>query len=141
MEGFFMLYLLQKEKRKRGFTLMEILIVVAIIGLLAALVMPNILGRYEKSKEEIAKAQLEMLSTAIEAFRLDTGRYPNSLDELINCQDPKCRAPYLAKKEIPKDPWGRDYVYKYPGEHGPYDLYSLGPDGQLNEKAITNWSK
>jgi len=101
----------------------------------------NILGRYEKSKEEIAKAQLEMISTAIEAFRLDTGRYPNSLDELINCQDPKCRAPYLAKKEIPKDPWGRDYVYKYPGEHGPYDLYSLGPDGQLNEKAITNWSK
>jgi len=138
---FLKLMRIDKRDRKRGFTLMEILIVVAIIGLLAALVMPNIIGRYEKSKEEIAKAQLEMLITAIEAFRLDTSRYPNSLEELINCQDPKCRAPYLAKKEIPKDPWGRDFVYKYPGEHGPYDLYSLGPDGVLNERAITNWSQ
>lgn len=124
-----------------GFTLMEILIVVAIIGLIASLIVPNIIGRYEKSKEEIAKAQLEMLSSAIEAFRLDMGRYPNSLDELINGNDPNWRGPYLAKKQIPKDPWGKDYQYKYPGEHGRYDLYSLGPDGQLNEKSITNWAK
>ena len=82
-----------------------------------------------------------MLSSAIEAFRLDIGRYPNSLDELINGNDPNWRGPYLAKKQIPKDPWGKDYQYKYPGEHGRYDLYSLGPDGQLNEKSITNWAK
>lgn len=126
---------------KRGFTLLEILIVVAIIGLIASLIVPNIVGRYEKSKEEIAKAQLEMLSSAIEAFRLDMGRYPNSLDELINSNEPNWRGPYLAKKQIPKDPWGKDYQYKHPGEHGRYDLYSLGPDGQLNEKSITNWAK
>lgn len=132
----------KKEKRRnRGFTLLEILIVVAIIGLIASLIVPNIVGRYEKSKEEIAKAQIEMLSSAIEAFKLDMGRYPNSLDELINGNDPNWRGPYLAKRQIPKDPWGRDYQYKYPGEHERYDLYSLGPDGQLNEKSITNWSK
>jgi len=128
------------KKGKKSFTLLEILIVVAIIGLLASLIMPNLIGRYERAKEEIAKAQLEMLSSAIEAFRLDMGRYPNTLDELINCNDPNWRGPYLAKRQIPKDPWGRDYIYKCPGEHGPYDLYSLGPDGQLNEKAITNWA-
>jgi len=131
----------RQPKRRKGFTLLEILIVVAIIGLIASLVVPNLIGRYERSKEEIAKAQLEMLASAIEAFRLDVGRYPNSLEELISSNDPKWRGPYLAKKQIPKDPWGRDYVYKYPGEHAPYDLYSLGPDGQLNEKSITNWSR
>lgn len=127
------------KRNKKGFTLLEILIVVAIIGLIASLVIPNLVGRYEKSKEEIARAQLEMLSSAIEAFRLDVGRYPNSLDELLKCDDPNWRGPYLAKRKIPKDPWGRDYQYKYPGEHGPYDLYSLGPEGQLGEKSITNW--
>lgn len=131
----------KKREKEKGFTLLEILIVVAIIGLLASLIIPNIIGRYEKSKEEIAKAQIEMLSTAVEAFKLDMGRYPNSLDELINGSDPNWRGPYLAKKQIPKDPWGRDYQYKYPGEHGNYDLYSLGPDGQLNERSITNWAK
>jgi general secretion pathway protein G len=132
----------KKDKRKdAGFTLLEILIVVAIIGLIASLIVPNIIGRYEKSKEEIAKAQLEMLSSAIEAFRLDVGRYPNTLDELINSTEPNWRGPYLAKKQIPKDPWGKDYQYKYPGEHGSYDLYSLGPEGQLGEKSITNWAK
>lgn len=130
-----------KGRKDRGFTLLEILIVVAIIGLIASLIVPNIIGRYEKSKEEIAKAQVEMLSSAIEAFKLDMGRYPNSLDELINGNDPNWRGPYLAKRQIPKDPWGKDYQYKNPGEHGDYDLYSLGPDGQLNEKSITNWAK
>uniref|UniRef100_A0A7V5XHS7 Type II secretion system core protein G n=1 Tax=Thermodesulfobacterium geofontis TaxID=1295609 RepID=A0A7V5XHS7_9BACT len=130
---------MRKKDRQRGFTLIEILIVVAIIGLIASLIVPNLIGRFEKSKEEIAKAQIEMLSSAIEAFRLDVGRYPNTLDELINSSEPNWRGPYLAKRQIPKDPWGRDYVYKYPGEHGSYDLYSLGPEGQLNEKSITNW--
>jgi len=132
----------KKDKRKEaGFTLLEILIVVTIIGLIASLIVPNIISRYEKSQEEIAKAQIEMLSSAIEAFRLDVGRYPNTLDELINSSEPKWRGPYLAKKQIPKDPWGKDYQYKYPGEHGPYDLYSLGPEGQFGEKSITNWAR
>lgn len=127
------------DKRKRGFTLMEILLVVIIIGLLASLIFPNLIGRFERSKEEIAKAQVELLSSAVQAFMLDVGRCPNSLEELIQSQDPKWRGPYLSKKEIPKDPWGREYQYKCPGEHGAFDLYSLGPNGQLDEKAIKNW--
>jgi len=88
----------REKKEKKGFTLLEILIVVAIIGLIASLIVPNLIGRFEKSKEEIAKAQIEMLSSAIEAFKLDVGRYPNTLDELINCNDPNWRGPYLAKR-------------------------------------------
>ncbi|MGC8966664.1 MAG: type II secretion system major pseudopilin GspG [Caldimicrobium sp.] len=127
------------NKKRKGFTLMEILLVVIIIGLLASLVIPNLMGRFERSKEEIAKAQIELLSSAVQAFMLDVGRCPNALEELIQSQDPKWRGPYLSKKEIPKDPWGRDYIFKCPGEHGAFDIYSLGPNGKLDEKAIKNW--
>lgn len=129
----------RKEDNRFGFTLIEIIIVVAIIGLIAALIAPNLIGRFEKSKEEIAKAQIEMLSSAIQSFMIDMKRFPYTLDELINSNDPKWRGPYLSKKIIPKDPWGREYQYKCPGDHGPFDLYSLGPDGTLGEKSITNW--
>jgi general secretion pathway protein G len=125
--------------RNAGFTLIEILIVVAIIGLIAALIGPNLMGRFEKSKEEITKAQVEMLSSAVQAFMIDMRRYPNSLDELINSTDPQWRGPYLSKRTIPKDPWGRDYQFKCPGDHGPFDLYSLGPEGKLGERSIANW--
>jgi len=133
---------MRKNKRKNdGFTLLEMLIVVAIIGLLASLIVPNIMKRYEQSKVEIAKSQIEMLSSAIDSYKLDVGKYPSNLDELINSNAPNWKGPYLAKKQIPKDPWGRDYQYKYPGDHGPYDLYSLGPDGKLDDKSITNWAQ
>ena len=122
-----------------GFTLIEILIVVAIIGLIAALIGPNLMGRFERSKEEIAKVQVEMLSSAVQAFMIDMRRYPNSLEELINPTEPQWRGPYLSKRTLPKDPWGRDYQFKCPGDHGPFDLYSLGPDGKFGEKSITNW--
>lgn len=142
MQGF-LFHPFEKRQRggapRRGFTLMEILLVVVIIGLLASLIFPNLMGRFERSKEEIAKAQLELLNSAVQAFILDLGRCPKDLQELIQSNDPKWRGPYLSKKEIPKDPWGRDYVYKCPGEHGPFDLYSLGPNGKLDEKAIKNW--
>ncbi len=128
-----------KQNNQRGFTLIEILIVVAIIGLIASLIAPNLLGRFEKSKEEITKAQVEMLSSSIQSFILDVGRCPNSLNELITSDDPKWRGPYLSKKEIPLDPWGKEYQYKCPGEHGPFDLYSLGPNNRLDERAIKNW--
>lgn len=127
------------KHRQRGFTLIEILIVVMIIGLLASFVAPNLIGRYERSKEEIAKAQVEMLSSGVLSFKLDLGRYPASLDELLRSTDPKWRGPYLSKQSLPQDPWGKDYHYKVPGDHGPFDLYSLGPDGTLNEKSAKNW--
>ena len=124
---------------QRGFTLIEILIVVIIIGLIASLVAPNLMGRYERSKEEIAKAQVEMLSSGVMSFKLDMNRYPASLEELLKSTDPTWRGPYLSKQTLPQDPWAKDYQYKNPGDHGPFDLYSLGPDGVLNEKSAKNW--
>ncbi len=129
----------EKRRQQGGFTLVEILIVVMIIGLLASFVAPNLIGRYERSKEEIAKAQVEMLSSGVLSFKLDMNRYPTNLDELLKSTDPKWRGPYLSKQELPKDPWGKDYLYKTPGDHGAFDLYSLGPDGKMNEKSAKNW--
>lgn len=128
-----------ERRRQEGFTLVEILIVVMIIGLLASFVAPNLIGRFERSKEEIAKAQVEMLSSGVIAFKLDLNRYPVTLEELLKSTEPKWRGPYLSKNELPKDPWGKDYIYKAPGDHAAFDLYSLGPDGQLNEKSAKNW--
>lgn len=126
-------------KDKRGFTLIEILIVVVIIGLIASLVAPNLLERFERSKEEITKAQVEMLSSSVMSFILDVSRCPESLSELITSTDKSWRGPYLSKQTLPQDPWKRDYQYKCPGEHGKFDLYSLGPNGKLDEKIIKNW--
>ncbi|MBZ0157014.1 MAG: type II secretion system major pseudopilin GspG [Alphaproteobacteria bacterium] len=129
----------KRIRNESGFTLIEILIVVMIIGLIASLVAPNLLGKFERSKEEISKAQVEMLSSGVQSFVLDAGRCPKDLSELLTSTDPKWRGPYLSKQELPKDAWGRDYQYKCPGEHGPFDLYSLGPNGKLDEKIIKNW--
>jgi general secretion pathway protein G len=128
-----------ERKKEAGFTLIEILVVVIIIGFIASLIAPNIMGRFERSKEEIAKAQIEMLSSGVMSFKVDMNRYPAKLDELIQSKEPKWRGPYLSKQTLPKDPWDRDYMYKAPGEHGAFDLYSLGPDGTLGEKSIKNW--
>ena len=122
-----------------GFTLIEILVVVIIIGFIASLIAPNIMGRFERSKEEIAKAQVDMLSSGVMSFKVDMNRYPANLGELIQSKEPKWRGPYLSKQKLPKDPWDRDYVFKAPGEHGAFDLYSLGADGILGEKSIKNW--
>jgi general secretion pathway protein G len=118
---------------------MEILIVVIIIGLIASLVAPNLIGRYERSREEIAKAQVEMLSSGVLSFKLDMDRYPKDFEELVKSTDPKWRGPYLSKITIPKDPWGQDYQYKAPGDYGPFDIYSLGPNGKFDENCARNW--
>jgi general secretion pathway protein G len=135
-----------------GFTLIEILVVITVIGLLAALVGPRILGRVSEAKSATAKAQLELLSVALDNYRLDNGSYPTTEQGLAALQekptrDPaplNWRGPYL-KRVIPADPWGRPYIYRSPGEHDPggNDLSSLGKDGQPGGEGedadITSW--
>ena len=130
-----------------GFTLIELLVVMIIIGLLAALVGPRLFGKVDKARQQAAQAQIELLSTALASFRLDVGRFPNEQEGLkILMERPtgleKWDGPYLSK-EIPKDAWGNDYVYKNPGEHGPYDLMSYGmdgvPGGEGNDLDIVSW--
>jgi general secretion pathway protein G len=125
--------LLCRRKREQGFTLIELLIVMIILGLLAALVAPKMFQKVGSSKQKAAKAQIAMIGTALDAYRLDMGRYPSAeegLDALRkNPGQGFWDGPYLSK-EIPPDPWGNRYVYRAPGEHGDYDLYSLGADGQ-----------
>jgi general secretion pathway protein G len=117
----------------RGFTLIELLIVMILLGLLAALVAPKMFQKVGSSKQKTAKVQISMFETALDAFRLDAGRYPTrdeGLDALRkNPGVDNWDGPYLPK-EIPLDPWGRPYVYVSPGEHGDFDLCSLGGDGQ-----------
>jgi len=131
-----------KLRDEKGFTLIEILIVVMIIGLIASLVAPNLMGKFERSKVELSKAQVEMLSSGVQSFMLDESRCPADLSELLkpsDANDTKWHGPYLSKQELPKDAWGRDYQYKCPGDHGPFDLYSLGPNGKIDEKILHNW--
>jgi len=129
------------RKLERGFTLIEILIVVAIIGLIASLAMPNLFKKFEQSKEQIAKAQVETLSSAVNSYMMDMDKCPKSLEDLIKNEDnnPKWHGPYLSKEKIPLDPWGHPYQFKCPGEHGTFDLWSSGPDDKLDEKAIKSW--
>jgi general secretion pathway protein G len=117
-----------------GFTLLELLVVIVIIGLLAAYVGPKYFAQLGKSEVTIAKAQIEAFDKAIDVYRLDVGRYPSSeegLAALITkpASATKWNGPYL-KKEAPLDPWGHEYLYKSPGSKGEYDILSYGKDGQ-----------
>jgi general secretion pathway protein G len=121
--------------RERGFTLIELLVVVVIIGLLAGLVAPKYFSQIGKSNTNIARAQIEQLGKALDTYRLDVGSYPTTeqgLQALLVKPDGVDRwsGPYLSKNGVPPDPWGRPYRYKTPGDHGDYDLTSLGADGQ-----------
>lgn len=138
---------MKDRDKKRGFTLVEILVVIIIIGLLAALVGPRLFGKVGVAKQKAAKAQIELFGTALDAFRLDVGRYPTTEEGLKALREKppgveKWDGPYLPK-EIPLDPWGRAYVYRSPGEHGEYDLISYGRDGveggQGEDEDIVNW--
>lgn len=135
------------KREDNGFTLIEILIVMVIIGLLAALVGPRMFGKVGKSKQKAAKAQISLLETALDTYRLDVGKYPTTdmglevlrikPDDLENWD-----GPYLPK-EIPLDPWGKPYEYRSPSEHGDYEIVSYGadnsPGGEGEETDITSW--
>lgn len=120
--------------RSKGFTLLELLVVIVIIGLLAGYVAPRYFGQVGKSEVQVARAQLDSLEKALDQYRLDTRHYPTAeqgLDALVNkpTNEASWSGPYL-KKAVPADPWGRPYVYHVPGARGEYDLYSLGRDGK-----------
>lgn len=124
----------RQARREAGFTLLELLVVMVIIGLLAGIVAPQYFAQIGKSNAKVARAQIESFGQALDQYRLDVGQYPTSEQGLgalraAPQQVARWQGPYL-KRDIPDDPWGRAYVYKRPGQHGDYDLISLGADGQ-----------
>jgi general secretion pathway protein G len=130
-----------------GFTLLELLVVMVILGLLAAYVAPRYFGQVTKSEIRVTKAQIESFAKALDQYRLDIGRYPSSEEGLAVLRtnpnsNPKWTGPYL-QKDVPLDPWGNAYVYRAPGEHGEFDLISYGKDGRPGGSGdgedITSW--
>ena len=127
-----------RQKRVRGeggFTLIEILVVIAIIALIMSLVGPRVLNYLGESKVKAAKIQIQSFGSALDLFNLDTGRYPSSAEGLTALVQspgtiPAWNGPYLKGGVMPNDPWGKSYVYRSPGQHGPYDIMSYGSDGQ-----------
>ncbi|MFQ5901313.1 MAG: type II secretion system major pseudopilin GspG [Thermodesulfobacteriota bacterium] len=138
---------IESRRRTEGFTLIELIVVMIIIGLLAALVAPRFFGKVEKSRQRAAQAQIELFGTALDQFRLDVGKYPTSAEGLNVLRTApggveKWDGPYL-KKEVPKDPWGNPYIYTSPGTQGDYDLVSYGadgsPGGEAENQDIVSW--
>jgi len=134
-------------RHARGFTLLELLVVLVIIGLLVGYVAPRYFAQVGKSETKVARAQLKSLEDALDQYRLDIGHYPSTEQGLVALDtqpagEARWQGPYL-RKAVPNDPWGSPYQYRNPGEHGEFDLFSLGKDGQPGGTAestdITNW--
>lgn len=121
------------RKRERGFSLIELIVVLVILGLLATIVGPSVMSRLGKGKADIARVQIDNLEGALSLFRFDIGRYPNTSEGLMALvENPGIQnwsGPYLEKKRVPVDPWGRDYEYRCPGQNGDYDIICYGADG------------
>ncbi|MFK5985578.1 MAG: type II secretion system major pseudopilin GspG [Pseudomonadota bacterium] len=134
-----------RHNRKSGFTLIELLIVMAILALLAGLVGPTLWNKLGSAKSDTAATQIKSFEAALDSYRLDIGKYPKSMEDLVKNSSGKSRwnGPYI--KKIPKDPWGNDYQYQQPGKHdNDYDLFSYGGDEQeggekKEDQDITNW--
>ena len=133
--------------RAAGFTLLELLVVVVIIGLLAGYVGPKLFAQIGRSESKVARAQIGAFEKSLDQYRIDTGRYPATEQGLVALQaqpadEPRWAGPYLSKA-VPRDPWGRDYQYRSPGEHGDVDLWSYGRDGKAggegDDADITSW--
>jgi general secretion pathway protein G len=140
-------------KESRGFTLIELMVVIVILSLLAVLVGPKIIGRSDDAKVADAKVQIRNIETALKLYKLDSGNFPTTEQGLsaLVAKPTVGKIPnnykaegYLENKNVPKDPWGNDYIYLAPGEHGDYDLYSFGSDGARGGEGknadIESWS-
>ena len=133
-----------RKPRERGFTLVELLLVLVILALIGGLVLPGIIGKAEGAKVKAAASQIDRIAMAVESYYLDTGAIPDSLEQLV--EEPGdsdgWNGPYIKRSTL-KDPWGREYEYRNPGEHGDFDVLSLGADGQPGGEDtnadITSW--
>jgi general secretion pathway protein G len=134
--------------RENGFTLIELLVVLVILGLLAGLVGPQVLRYLGGAKSDTTRLQIEELGAGLDLYHLETGRYPTTEEGLSALVEQPAgtsnwNGPYLKKKTVPGDPWGNEYHYRSPGEHGMYDLYSLGQDnmeaGEGDAADIVSW--
>lgn len=140
---------IKRRRQRHGFTLIELLLVLVILTTLTAIVLPKLSGRSKEAKVTAAKTQIAQLEVALDSFEIALSRYPTTVEGLrVLVEKPSSDAegwkqPFLRRQEIPKDPWGNDYVYRYPGQNNEYgyDLYSNGPDGkQGGGDDIVNWS-
>ncbi len=144
--------IIKKKISQAGFTLIELMVVIIILGLLAALTVPRFMGQSDKAKVDIAKTQIVSLETALKMYKLDNGSYPSTEQGLQALIEPPTsgnlpknwrKGGYMEKSKIPKDPWDNDFTYICPGSHGDFDLSSLGADGEPGgeefDKDINNW--
>ena len=132
------------QRRDAGFTLIEILLVVVIIGILAAIAVPRLGGRVGQSQVAAARASIRAISTAIDLYETDNGKLPESLQNLITKgSEPNWNGPYLRKRKMPADPWNNPYHYAMPGQHGKFDIFSLGADnaegGEGEDQDVKSW--
>lgn len=135
-------------RRTDGFTLLELLVVLAILGMIAMIAVPQVLNYLERAKTDTTGIQIESIGGALDLYRLDVGRYPSEeegLETLVRrpVDVEKWNGPYVKKSESLIDPWGNAYLYRFPGEHGKYDLYSFGADaaegGEDENQDIVSW--
>lgn len=129
----------RKRRSQQGFTLIELMVVIVILGILAGLIVPRIMGRPDEARQAKARLQIESIETALKLYKLDNGNYPTTEQGLQALVEPPGagqlaknwrQGGYLEKGKVPKDPWDRDFIYLSPGSHGDYDLTSRGADGE-----------